>query len=87
MLVPGGTRTVASCRGSDVYRAEVNGGLSWSAPYLAGLAALGYQVNPDLTPDEIVRYWKESATPAAFGGKIINPRGFIALARGQGRRE
>jgi hypothetical protein len=78
--VPGGNRTVASHRGVEVYQLYREGGLSWSAPYLAGLAALAFQVRPDLSPADIVKLIKDTATPMPFG-KIVNPRKLISEAK------
>ncbi|MBN1799737.1 MAG: hypothetical protein JW822_14265 [Spirochaetales bacterium] len=58
------------------------GGLSWTCPYVAGVLALGWQVNPDLTKEEILDYLFASAyihTPT--GNKIINPPAFIQMIR------
>jgi hypothetical protein len=78
--VPGGSRTVASHRGIQVYQLYREGGLSWSAPYLAGLAALAFQVRPELSPADIVKLIKDTATIMPFG-KIVNPRKLISEAK------
>ncbi|MCL6613943.1 MAG: hypothetical protein K6U03_04925 [Firmicutes bacterium] len=53
--------------------------MSEGAPYLAGVIALGYQVNPNLTPAKVETLLRRSATP--FGEAfIVNPAGFIRLA-------
>jgi hypothetical protein len=69
-------RTIASYKGPDVYHYERQGGLSWAVPYLAGLAALAYQVNPDIKPEAIVQLWKETAFKTRIG-PIVNPVRFI----------
>ena len=46
-------RTTASDKEKDVYTFWTRGGLSWGAPYIAGVVALGLQVNPDLSVDQI----------------------------------
>ncbi len=76
--VPTGSRTVANCENSSSYTYYTNGGVSWATPYMVGLAALGLQINPNLTKDEIVSYFKESA---ALTNNVINPEGFIELVR------
>lgn len=76
VLVLTGNRTIASHKGRDVYHYERKGGLSWAAPYLAGLAALAYQVNPDIEPERIVQLWKETAFKMQTG-PIVNPVRFI----------
>jgi len=53
LRVPAGNKTVASHRGVDAYTFDRIGGRSWAAPYIAGLAALAFQVNPNISPAEI----------------------------------
>jgi subtilisin family serine protease len=74
--VPGANKAVASYRGNDVYTFDRMGGMSWGAPYIAGLAALAYQVNPDIQPKEIIRLLIET-TVKTDAGPIVNPVGFI----------
>jgi len=76
LLVPGANRSLASHRGIDVYCFHPSGGMSWGAPYLAGLAALAYQVNPAITPMTIRSSLVETATKTEVG-PIVNPEGFI----------
>ena len=78
--VPGANKTVASYRGSDVYTFDNMGGMSWGAPYIAGLAALAYQVNPDIKPKEIIRLLI-ATTIKTEAGPIVNPSGFIERVR------
>jgi subtilisin family serine protease len=79
LLVPGGNRSLASHRGIDVYCFHIDGGMSWGAPYLAGLAALAYQVNPAISPATIRSLLVETATKTDVG-PIVNPEGFIDQA-------
>lgn len=78
--IPTGNRTIASHRGDNVYTYEVYGGMSWGAPYLAGLAALAFQVDPNIIPEDITKYFLEtvSQTPA---GPVVNPMEFINRVR------
>jgi len=76
VLVPGANRALASHRGVNVYFFNPSGGMSWGAPYLAGLAALAYQVNPAITPMTIRSLLVETATKTDVG-PIVNPEGFI----------
>ena len=62
LWVPGGNRTRASYKGDAVYAFDVVGGRSWSTPYLAGVAALGFQVNPALSPAKAKELLIKSAT-------------------------
>jgi hypothetical protein len=80
LKVPIGGRTLASHRGNDVYFYDDDGGLSWGAPYIAGLAALAFQVNPKLTPNEVRRFLVETAKHTSAGA-VANPRAFIERAR------
>jgi serine protease AprX len=83
LLVLTGNRTIASYKGPDVYHYERQGGLSWTVPYLAGLAALAYQVDPEIKPDEIVKLWIETAVKTD-AGPVVNPAGFIeAVQKGK----
>jgi subtilisin family serine protease len=52
VYLPMDSRTTASPWDTEGYIFYRVGGWSWVAPYLAGLYALGLQVNPDLTPSE-----------------------------------
>ncbi len=78
--VPGANKTVASHRGNDVYTFDRMGGMSWGAPYIAGLAALAYQVNPDITPNEIIQILIATVVETN-AGPIVNPAGFIERVR------
>ena len=80
LLIPAGNRTIASHQGPDVYTFTRTGGMSWAAPYMAGLAALAYQVKPDINPKTIVDLWLKTATPTDIG-PIINPVGFLEAVR------
>ena len=76
LLVPAGNRTIAAPEGTNVYAFDRTGGMSWVAPYLAGLAAMAYQVNPDITPQEIREMLVQTATKTEVG-PVVNPEGFI----------
>lgn len=80
LLVLTGNRTIASYKGPDVYHYERQGGLSWTVPYLAGLAALAYQVNPEIEPEKIVELWTKTAVRTK-AGPVVNPVGFIKAVR------
>jgi len=80
LRVPGANKTVASHRGNDVYTFDRMGGMSWGAPYIAGLAALAYQVNPDIRPIEIIQFLLETVV-TTDAGPIVNPKGFIEKVR------
>jgi hypothetical protein len=74
--VPAGNRTTAFYSDPDDYMFWRDGGMSWTVPYLAGLAALACQVDPAIQPHTIVDLWLKTAqdTPA---GRVIDPPAFI----------
>jgi hypothetical protein len=80
LLIPTGNRTVASHRGIDVYTYDREGGRSWAAPYIAGLAALAFQVNSSLLPKKVVELLIKTATKTPIGS-IVNPVAFIEAVR------
>ncbi len=81
LFVPAGNRTIASYRGPKVYTYDRTGGMSWAAPYLAGLAALAYQVDTEIEPKTIIDFWLKTAVQTDVG-PIVNPAGFIEAVRG-----
>jgi subtilisin family serine protease len=76
LLIPTSNKTIASYRGTNSYYYERKGGRSWAAPYIAGLAALAFQVNPDLQPETILEQLVKTATHTK-AGPVVNPPGFI----------
>lgn len=60
LLVPMDQRTVASGIGTSDYHYMTIGGGSWVVPYVAGLYALGCQVNPQITFEEFTRIARET---------------------------
>jgi len=80
LYAPAGNRTIAGREGPEAYTYDRIGGMSWAAPYLAGLAALAFQVRPGLDPATIVRLWQETATKTDVG-PVINPTAFLAAVR------
>jgi len=83
LLVPSAPRTTAEeyDKGDCSYQYCGTGGLSWTIPYCAGVLALGWQIRPDLTPDQMRELLFESAYTKKDGAKIINPRKFIHLVQ------
>lgn len=76
---PSSFRTVAEVyeKNKFSYTYDGVGGLSWSIPYVSGVLALGWQVNPNLSSEEIVSILKESSYINVRGAKIIDPKAFI----------
>lgn len=85
ILVPSAPRTTAEDgdKGKFGYRYQYcgRGGLSWSIPYCAGVLAMGWQVNPELSPEQMRELLFKSAYTKKNGAKIINPKRFIHLVR------
>jgi serine protease AprX len=82
LYIPVAKRTTAEeyDKGNCEYQYDGQGGLSWSIPYLAGVLALGWQIRPELTGEQLL----DLAFRAAYrkgGGKIINPVAFIDSVR------
>jgi hypothetical protein len=80
LCVPAANRTFASFRGPHVYTYDRTGGLSWTVPYLAGVAALAWQVNPAIKADEMVKLWVSTSIKTG-AGQVINPLGVVEAAK------
>ena len=72
LLVPIDSRTTASYTGESDYIFYRQGGLSWAAPWLAGIYALCVQVYPEITPALFIALSFETGD-AIQAGTIINP--------------
>ncbi len=83
LLVPSAPRTTAEeyDKGDCSYQYCGTGGLSWAIPYCAGVLALGWQIRPELTPDQMRELLFESAYTKKNGAKIIDPKKFIRLVQ------
>ncbi|MHB9144546.1 MAG: S8 family serine peptidase [Symbiobacteriia bacterium] len=79
--VPASWRTTASVAGPGAYVYWSEGGLSWAVPYVAGLLALGLQVNPDATFDDLYQALDKTATANPQGVRMVNPAAYIAAVR------
>lgn len=84
IYIPTSLRTTAEeySQGNFSYQFTGQGGLSWSIPYLAGVLAMGWQVNPDLSNEQILDLLFASAYTRESGEKIINPKAFIERVKG-----
>jgi hypothetical protein len=82
ILAPCSRRTVAEeyTAGEYGYQYTGVGGLSWAIPYAAGVLALGWQVNPQLTPERAVALLRQTAY-ANGDARIINPPAFIEAVK------
>jgi subtilisin family serine protease len=65
-------------------RARAKNGYSSAIPYAAGVLAMGWQIRPDLAPEQMKELLFASAHVHKSGAKIINPTAFIDLIRKQG---
>jgi len=79
ILAPIWYRTTAEqyYEGDFSYFYSGNSGLSWAIPYAAGVLAMGWQVKPELTADEIVLILRDTAYVGSDGNKYIYPTAFI----------
>ncbi|MCL2095589.1 MAG: S8/S53 family peptidase [Oscillospiraceae bacterium] len=79
LRVPIGYRTMAQATGSGEfsYQYDGRGVLSWALPYMTGVLAMGWQVRPELTPDEIIEILFDAAYIDDRGNKYIYPANFI----------
>ncbi|MEX0974289.1 MAG: S8 family serine peptidase [Bacillota bacterium] len=77
LAIPVDCITIANVDGADTYTYYGSGGLSWATPYIAGLMALGLQVEPSVVPADLFKALNDTGTPFATGGKLVNPAGFI----------
>ncbi len=83
IAIPADYITVPNVSGPEQYTYYGAGGLSWSTAYLAGLAALGLQVNPDATEQELFQALWDSAAPFCGESRLVSPSGYIARLTGR----
>ncbi|MHC4737426.1 MAG: S8/S53 family peptidase [Planctomycetota bacterium] len=81
ILVPSSPRTTAEDGDVPGYQYCGKGGLSWAIPYCAGVLAMGWQVNAELSPEQMRELLYKSAFTKKNGAKIINPKKFISLVK------
>jgi subtilisin family serine protease len=82
IAIPADYITVPTVSGPGQYTYYGAGGLSWSTAYMAGLAALGLQVKPDATEQELFQALWDSATPFYGELRLVSPTGYIARLMG-----
>ncbi|MEA5078817.1 MAG: S8 family serine peptidase, partial [Anaerolineaceae bacterium] len=83
IYVPYSHRSFAETYQDGVYSYQYDGegGLSWTLPYVTGVLAMGWQVNPNLSKDQMVGLLFDSAYKNQEGVKIINPVAFITKVK------
>ncbi len=81
LLVPGDFRTTAINTGTEDYMYWGEGGFSWAIPYVAGVAVLAWQVDPELPFQEFIDLMHSTASELEDGTRVINPRGIVEAVR------
>jgi subtilisin family serine protease len=78
LYIPTSKRTTAEeySKGQSAYQYTGQGGLSWSIPYLTGVLALGWQLRPELTGEQMLDLAFSSAY-VINGAKVIDPPAFV----------
>jgi serine protease AprX len=88
LLAPVGPRTTAEEYRKGRFGYQFTGlhgqtfwqhGSSWAMPYVCGVLALGWQVDPSATPQRMKELLFASAHVLPHGEKIIHPRAFVDL--------
>ena len=81
--IPTSRTTATEWEGETVfsYQFSGDGGLSWSVPYLSGILAMGWQINPELTGDQLLDMIFASAYKVDGPADIINPKAFIEMVK------
>ncbi|MGB8491267.1 MAG: S8/S53 family peptidase, partial [Bacteroidales bacterium] len=84
ICVPNSLRTVAEeyRQGEYSYTYCGRGGISWAEPYLVGVLALGWQLRPDISGQEMIRLLYLTSYHKDIKTKIIQPNAFIESVKG-----
>jgi hypothetical protein len=64
-------------QGKYSYQYTGRGGLSWAEPYLVGVLALGWQLRPDISGQEMIRLLQLTSYHKGRGIQIIQPKVFV----------
>lgn len=83
LFAPASFRTTAQeyVEGLYIYTYWGSGGRSWSVPYVAGVLALGWQMDPDLDAQTMKELLFQSAWVNKSGCHMIDPTAFIEAVR------
>jgi serine protease AprX len=83
ICVPNSIRTVAEEYNQGIYSYSYCGraGISWAEPYLVGVLALGWQLRPEITGQEMIKLLYLTSHRADRGAKIIQPKAFIEAVK------
>ena len=85
IILPADYRTLAMNWDNEAYAYWGDGGFSWAIPYFTGLAALAWELGPDLTIEEIYALIKETRTTTSKGRFVVNPVDFLERVK-KGRK-
>ncbi len=79
LLAPVAPRTTAEAhfKNDFGYWHDGQGGRSWAIPYVAGVLALGWQLQPEMTPKQMMSLLFETAYRREPNVLIIDPPAFI----------
>lgn len=85
ILAPASYRTIAQQYTPDTfdYRYESAGGVSWAVPYVAGVFALGWQIDPDATFEELKALMFQTAKRNSDRFRVVTPIAFIEAVEAQ----
>ncbi len=83
ILIPTSRTTATEGFGKAIFSYQYTGlgGLSWSVPFLTGVLAMGWQINPDLTGSQLLDILYASAYVTEDKMIIIDPKAFIDIVR------
>ncbi|NQU80365.1 MAG: S8/S53 family peptidase [Bacteroidetes bacterium] len=83
VTVPSSYRTVAEeyLSGEYGYYYTATGGLSWSIPYAAGVCAMAWQINPNITSLQMKEIIFNTAYTTERNDRVINPKAIIRAAK------
>ncbi|MCX5635295.1 MAG: S8/S53 family peptidase [Planctomycetota bacterium] len=83
VLAPTAPRTTAEQTDKNNFSYQYCGtaGDSWAIPYCAGVLAMGWQVNPELSSEQMRELLFKSAYVKETGEKIIYPENFIKMVK------
>ena len=83
LFAPASFRTCAQeyIKGECLYRYDSSGGQSWAVPYVSGVMALGWQVNPKLDGETMKSLLFQTSWVNEQGLHFINPPAFIKAVR------
>ncbi len=83
IYVPMSQRSMAIENGDPIFSYQYvgRGGISWTVPYLSGVLAMGWQVNPDLTSSQLLDTAYASAYVTEDNLTVIDPQAFIEMVK------